>query len=348
MNRAWWGPQLDDDQRAVLELVDDLAASHLTPVGDDRPDEVDAARRALAEHGLWTLGADEAGGGGGADSATTLVALARLAGTWPALAWGSVQAHAAALVLSGAGGALSGLLERLHQAAPVAVCALDPPEGDAVQLVDGRLTGVLDRIDPAGREPLLVLLVDRTTGVVVPPEGVTFGSRVRRTGLAGAMTVSCRIDTAVPEGAVVRGPHVARSRNLLDAGAAALAAGIAEAAAQAALTYSATRVQFGAPLTELPTVRGSLSAQAAAARAVLTTSIGTDLDHPYAAAAALGPAFDLAVDVAAGAVQSHGGYGYMTEYLVEGLLRDAVSLRAAARAAEATRSAARTLVESGT
>jgi alkylation response protein AidB-like acyl-CoA dehydrogenase len=43
-------------------------------------------------------------------------------------------------------------------------------------------------------------------------------------------------------------------------------------------------------------------------------------------------------------VQSHGGYGYMTEYRVEGLLRDAVSLRAAARATESARAAARALV----
>ncbi|SDY61484.1 Acyl-CoA dehydrogenase [Modestobacter sp. DSM 44400] len=343
MNRSWWGPSADADQRAVLDLVDDLAASHLARVGDDRPDDVDAARRALAEHGLWTLGADEAGGGGGADLATTLVALARLAGTWPALAWGSVQAHAAALVLAEAG-AGSAVLARLHQGAPVAVCAVDAAEGDAVALADGRITGVLDRIDPAGRAPHVVLLLDRETAVVVPPEDVTFGPEVRRTGLDGALTVGCRLDAAVPPESIVRGPQVAEARTLLDVGAAALAAGIAEAAAWAALSYSASRIQFGAPLTELPTVRSSLLSQSAAARALLTTAIGTGLDQPDVALAALAPAFDLAIDVAAASLLSHGGYGYMAEYLVEGLLRDLVSLRAACRATEAARSAARVLV----
>lgn len=344
MNRSWWGPRADGDQRAVLELVDNLAASHLSRVGDDRPDGVDAARRTLAEHGLWTLGADEAGGGGGADLATTLTALARLAGSWPALAWASVQAHAAAEVLSAAAESSSPLLADVHQGVAAAVCALDGTEGDAVELTDGRLTGLLDRVDPAGREPRLVLLLDRETAIVVPSEGVTFGPGVRRTGLDGALTVSCRIDAAVADDAVVRGAQVVRARTFLDAGAAALAAGIAEAAAQAALAYCVTRVQFGVPLTELPTVRGSLSGQAAAARAALTAAVVADLDRPDEIAAALAPACDLAVDVAAAAVQSHGGYGYMTEYLVEGLLRDAVSLRAVCRAAGATRSAARTLV----
>ncbi len=344
MNRPWWGPSPDDDQRAVLDLVDDLAASHLARVGDDRADDVDAARTALAEHGLWTLGADEAGGGGGADLATTLVALARLAGTWPALAWASVQAHAAALVLGAAGEPGAQALAAIHQGAAVAVCPVDVAAGDAVELTGGRLTGALDRLDPAGREPYLVLLMDDGTAVLVPRDGVAFGPGVRRTGLDGAGTVSCRIDAELGEDAVVRGAVAGRARALLDAGAGAVAAGIAEAAAQTALAYSRTRVQFGAPLTELPTVQTSLSAQATGARTALSAAVAADLDRPEEVAAALAPLCETAIDVAAAALESHGGYGYMAEYGVEGLLRDAVSLRAAARAVESTRSAGRVLV----
>jgi alkylation response protein AidB-like acyl-CoA dehydrogenase len=40
---------------------------------------------------------------------------------------------------------------------------------------------------------------------------------------------------------------------------------------------------------------------------------------------------DRAVGVTLDAVQLHGGYGYLREYGVEGLARDAVSLRAAAQ-----------------
>jgi alkylation response protein AidB-like acyl-CoA dehydrogenase len=344
VNHPWWGPQIGDDQRAVLDLVDDLAASHLARGGDDRPDAVDAARRALAEHGLWTLGAAEAGGGGGADPATMLVALAQLAGYWPALAWASVQAHAAAEVLSGTGESCARLLTYVHSGGPVAVYALDPDGGGRGQLSDGWLNGALDRVDAAGREPRLVLLMDGETAVVVPRDGVAFGPAVRRTGLDGALTVGCRIDAELPGDAVLRGLRVTRARTILEAGAAALAAGIAATAAQAALAYSLTRVQFGGSLTELPTVRASLSGQATAARAALTTAVGADLDRPDEVAGALAPACDLAIEVAAAAVQSHGGYGYMAEYPVEGLLRDAVSLRAASGAAGAGRRAARARV----
>jgi alkylation response protein AidB-like acyl-CoA dehydrogenase len=344
VSRPWWGPRSDEEQRAVLDLVDDLATDRLARTGDDDPETADRGRQVLADHGLWTLGVAEAAGGGGADLGTTLAALARIAGTWPALAWASVQAHAASAVLAGAG-PWAGLLESLHQGAPVAVCA---PDTDEVTLAGGRICGVLDRIDPAGSAPHLVLLMDRDTAVVLAPEDVTFGPAVRRTGLDGARTVSVRLDAAVAPDAVVRGPGVAAARTLLDVGAAALAAGIAEACAQASLAYAGSRVQFGAPLTELPTVRSALLAQAAAARSVLSTAVATGLDAPDAAAAALAPAFDLTIDVAAGALQSHGGYGYMAEYLVEGLLRDAVSLRAASRATESGRAAALVLTGQGT
>jgi alkylation response protein AidB-like acyl-CoA dehydrogenase len=342
MSRDWWGPRPDEDQQAVLDLVDDLVESRVHRTGDDRPDAVDAARQVLADHGLWTLGAAEAGGGGGADLTTTLVALARLGGTWPALAWASVQAHAAALVLDAAGDPWAELLREVHQGTPVVVCALDAD--DAVSLTEGRLTGSLERIDPAGRAPHLVLLLDGGPAAVLTPDEVTFGPAVRRTGLDGALTVGCRLDVPVGPRTLVRGPAVDHARALLHVGAAAVAAGIAEAAAQAALAYSRTRVQFGAPLTELPTVRSSLLTQAASARTLLAAAVRAGTDRPEAAAAALAPALDVSIDVAAAAVQSHGGYGYMAEYPVEGLLRDAVSLRAAARATEAAGAAARALV----
>lgn len=344
MNHPWWGPQVGDDQHAVLNLVDDLAAGHLTRVGDGRSDAVDTARKALAEHGLWTLGAPEAGGGGGADPVTMLVALAQLGGYWPALAWASVQAHAAAEALSEPGESCAQLLAHLHSGGPVAVHAIDPDGGYRVQLAGGRLRGDLARVDAAGREPRLVLIMDGETTVVVPPDGVTFGPAVRRSGLDGALTVSCRIDAAVPDHAVRRGLRATRARTILEAGAAALAAGIATTAAQAALAYSLTRVQFGGPLSDLPTVRAALSAQATASRGALTTAVGADLDQPCEVAGALAPACELAIEVAASAVQSHGGYGYMAEYPVESLLRDAVSLRAASGAAGAGRRAARALV----
>jgi len=338
----WTGPPADADQQAVLHLVDDLTTNRFARVGDDEPDVIDEARLVLAEHGLWTLGASESGGGGGADLPTTLLALARLGGTWPALAWASVQAHAAALVLEG----LHAWVEQLaaiHAGAPVAVVQVQPEDLD-VNLEEGRVAGAVARIDPAGRRPHLVLLTGPRTAVVLTPDEVEFGAPVRRTGLDGALTVGVRLAARFTDEAVVQGSQVVAARTMMSVGGAAVAAGIAGAAADAALAYSAGRVQFGAPLTALVAVRASLLAQVGAARAASGASLTTSLAQPMEAAAALSAACDLAIDVAASSLQSHGGYGYMSEYVIEGLLRDAVSLRAASGALDAGRLAAQELV----
>jgi alkylation response protein AidB-like acyl-CoA dehydrogenase len=342
MRRPWWGPTPDDDLRGVLDLVDDLLETRVLRVGDDRADDVDAARRTLAEHGLWTLGAAEAGGGGGADVGTTLAVLARLGGTWPALAWASVQAHSAAALL--AEGHDTDLLTAIHQGAAVAVVSAGAAD---LEVSRARASGLLHRVDAAGVAPRVLVLVDPETAIVLPEETVEHGRPLRRTGLDGALTHACAVRADLPADAVIQGPVVSRARTLLLVGAAAVAAGVAEAAAHAALTYSAERVQFGAPLTQLPTVQASLGAQVDGARRLLRTALGADLGDPVAAAAALAPILEDALDVAAAALQSHGGYGYMAEYAAEGLLRDLVSLRAASGSLDERRWAAAALVGVG-
>jgi alkylation response protein AidB-like acyl-CoA dehydrogenase len=126
----------------------------------------------------------------------------------------------------------------------------------------------------------------------------------------------------------IDGADLASARVRLRLGAAAVAAGIAGAAADAAAEYAAGRVQFGAPLTALPTVRHSLLAQASAVTTMLAAVVAAP-DDPGAAAAVQRAACDGAIDVCAAALQSHGGYGYLVEYGAERRLRDAVSLRAA-------------------
>lgn len=342
MSRHGWGPALDDEQRALVELIDNLAASRLARCGDEYPETVAAARRVLAEHGLWTVGADETTGGGGADLTTTVIGLARLAGTWPALAWGSVQAHAAAIVLRDQP-AWAGLLSRLHgDGTPVAVVDLAVASSTVVRTSD-HVTGFIDRIDPVGESPHLVLLLDATTALVLEPDQIENGSPLRRTGLDGALTRSVRLEVGLRDDNLVEGVDAGRAATMLQVGGAAIAAGIASAAAEAALAYSSGRVQFGAPLTALSTVRDSLMQQASGARDSLVAAASVGLSQPQEAAAVLLSACDRAIDVAAAAVQSHGGYGYMADYPVEALLRDAVSIRCAAGATDAVRFAGRVL-----
>jgi alkylation response protein AidB-like acyl-CoA dehydrogenase len=139
---------------------------------------------------------------------------------------------------------------------------------------------------------------------------------------------------------------VAAARVRLRLGAAAVAAGVADAAAEAALAYSASRRQFGAALTALPTVREQLFGSAGAAAVTLRQILRTADATPWQAAAVLDAACESAIEACARAVQSHGGYGYLTEYPVERLLRDAVSLRAACDTAGIRRAGALDLATS--
>lgn len=329
----------------MLDLVDDLVATHVRRGGDEDPESVDVARGVWAEHGLWTLGTAEAEGGGGANPETTMLALARLAGTWPALAWASVQAHAAALVT--ADGTDPDLLAALHQGEPVAVVALSAAgstaEARTTETTSATPTTVV-RVDAAHRSPRLILLTGDHNADIAAAATVSHGPTLGRTGLDGVMTHACTLDPDAAGGRSFRGPAVGHARAWLLIGAAAVAAGIAEAAAQIALDYSRQREQFGAPLIDLPTVRASLADQATTVRRLLRSTLSADPDDLVGAAAALGPALDDAFAVVSAAVQSLGGYGYMAEYAVEGMLRDLVSLRAASQATEEGRWAATMLV----
>jgi len=126
---------------------------------------------------------------------------------------------------------------------------------------------------------------------------------------------------------------------------AAAAGGVAAAASQAAHHYADERVQFGAPISSFAGLRALLSEM----RLAVSTLDGLlaaacEEPGPDVALDALAAAGRAAVDVSLTAIQVHGGYGYIEEYPVAGLLRDALSLRARGsgrRAALAAAAAAR-------
>ena len=150
--------------------------------------------------------------------------------------------------------------------------------------------------------------------------------------MAGALSISAAVDAAADDVVVLTNVPVDEVRARLRLSGAAIAAGIALEAAKRGATYARARIQFGAPLTALPTVRAALFEQAHKATDALTLALCT-APTPWRAAAALAGNCERAISVAASAVQTHGGYGYLVEYEVERLLRDAVSLRAATAAA---------------
>lgn len=112
-------------------------------------------------------------------------------------------------------------------------------------------------------------------------------------------------------------------------GIAAQAIGIAEASFEAALKYSKERKAFGANIASFQAIQFKLADMAvkidAAKMLTLKSAALKDAEKKYYKEAAMAKLYSskIAVECALEAIQIHGGYGYVREYLVERYLRDA-------------------------
>ena len=113
-------------------------------------------------------------------------------------------------------------------------------------------------------------------------------------------------------------------------GIAAQAVGIAQGALDAAVAYAADRTQFGQRVVDFQGIQfmlADMASQTEAARqltyaAAAVVDAGTS-DIPYWTSSAKLIAGDTAMRVTTDAVQVLGGYGYISEYPVERMMRDA-------------------------
>jgi alkylation response protein AidB-like acyl-CoA dehydrogenase len=112
-------------------------------------------------------------------------------------------------------------------------------------------------------------------------------------------------------------------------GIAAQACGIAEASLESATKYSKVRKAFGTEIASLQAIQFKLADMAvkveAAKLLTLQAAALKDADKKYYKEAAMAKLYasKIAVECALEAIQIHGGYGYVREYLVERFLRDA-------------------------
>ncbi len=112
-------------------------------------------------------------------------------------------------------------------------------------------------------------------------------------------------------------------------GIAAQALGIASGAFEKAVKYSCEREAFGKPINQLQAIQFKLAdmhVKIEAARLLaLRAARLKDAHKSYIKEAAMAKLYasTIAMEVASQAIQVHGGYGYVREYLVERALRDA-------------------------
>jgi alkylation response protein AidB-like acyl-CoA dehydrogenase len=117
-------------------------------------------------------------------------------------------------------------------------------------------------------------------------------------------------------------------------GVAAMALGIIEQCLELSVDYAKTRVQFGKPIGEFQLIQLKLARMEVARmnvqnlvfRQVELSSLGRSMNLAEASACKLYSA-QAATEVALEAVQLFGGNGYMAEYQVEQLCRDAKVLQ---------------------
>lgn len=167
-------------------------------------------------------------------------------------------------------------------------------------------------------------------------EGFSFGKKEKKMGIRASSTRELVFrNCLVPAENMIgrEGMGFIMTMRTLDRsrpGIAAQAVGLAQGALEAAVDYARQRVQFGHPIIALPVVQNMLAdmaIQVEAARA-LTYATARTIDsgaRQFSEESAMAKVFasDVAMKVAIDAVQIHGGAGYMRDYPVEKMMRDA-------------------------
>ena len=351
--------ELPEEQRELRATIRRLAQERIAP----RAAEIDATdeypwdvRRLLAEHDVLALPFGEEHGGTGtgtlmlqvaveelakASAACALILMVQELGTLPIARFGSPELKQRFLPRCATG-----------ELSP-AFCLSEPDAGSdpaamrTSAVLDGGewvINGTKNWISNAGVADFYVVFAvtdrdsRRSTAFVVEADrpGFSVPKYEHKLGIHGSPTGQPVFeDVRVPPenviGDVGRGLAVALGtleRTRL--GAAAQAVGIAQGALDYAVSYAKERVAFGKPIIELQGMQFKLAdmqTRTAAARELLYKACAlADADDPqlalYSSMAKLF-ASDTAMDVTVEAVQVLGGYGYVSEYPVERMMRDA-------------------------
>lgn len=167
-------------------------------------------------------------------------------------------------------------------------------------------------------------------------EGFTFGKHENKMGIRASATVELVFDNCkVPEenilGGEGQGFKVAmKTLDYSRIGVGAQALGIAQGAYEESVNYASQRVQFGQKIISFQMIQNIIADMAIkieAARSLTYTSSryvdGGGKDVARVGSMVKTFCSDVAMEVTTNAVQVFGGYGYIREYPVEKMMRDA-------------------------
>jgi hypothetical protein len=284
---------LSEDLTSFLDVVAKVAAS-VTDAAGDLSDESGA----LGEAGLVELAQDTADE---PDSLQWLTHTVRVAAhVSPSLGFVLAARYTADRVL-GARAASTAATFSLSGGGsrPVVPTALDPQSVVVLDTDDAVLRAVAwaDVADSAVQEARSGLRGSRLATVIVP-------------GDAAAVDVDVR--------------EAMRDWDLLT-GAAFV--GIIRRAVESTSVYVMERHQFGVPIGSFAGLR-ALVAEMALKADSLQALLEASMVHGSWSESVSAVAGRAAVDTCIDAIQAHGGYGYIDEYPLSGLLRDSISLQA--------------------
>jgi acyl-CoA dehydrogenase len=352
---------LSDEQREIQALAHAFAEDEIRPVAaelDEHEEFPWELVKKAGELGLTTFAfPEELGGLGITDELTNCIITEELA--WGcggvATVLGGTHLASIPILLAGTDEQKQRLLKPIVQRNGLCAMALTEPDAGsdvAAMTTTARresehyvLNGAKRFITNGGIADLYVVFatVDRALGhrgvtaFIVPGDtpGVNGGKKEKKLGIRCSHTGEVLLDDVrVPvenrlgeEGSGFRlaMTMLDRSRPMV----AAIALGIAQAAYEYARDYAKERVQFGKPIANNQAIQFLLADMATKVQAArLMTWWSAKVTETgrlflYESSMAKNFASDVAMEVTTDAVQIFGGYGYIREYPVEKLFRDA-------------------------
>jgi alkylation response protein AidB-like acyl-CoA dehydrogenase len=323
-------PDFSEDQeyRILRETASAYAAKELAPLAEQL--DLDPAqwrvREAIAKAGdmgmLAALIPDEYGGGG-LDDYAFCVALEEIAVEEAGVA-AALLAHNAAL-LPAAMGEPESLITGMGPDAYPACLAFPGDVSVSGGKAEGRVPFALN-----AQECSLITLLPAGTGgtqaltVRGDAQGVEITAEAYQMGLRAARAGSIRFAGAEPSNVISGGDMAGAVERVLLLGLAAIATGISRNALRKAYAYACERYQAGKMIIEHQQIRIFLAEMLAAVEQ------GRALVKKACEDGGLAPAMvawlratERACKSASDGVQVHGGYGYMRDYGMERLMRDA-------------------------